>query len=139
MSESLCEGDIVRVKIDRISNSGNPIALIPSGYIIVPTGEVGEEKVVKLQKRDGILTGVWASDASDSNVIELNSFYEKLEEIREKQEDGGVEKQPVPEGEPPEEAEANERRLKQLQSNLDRKTSKEKERENLNYLLRGNM
>ncbi|MDQ2052879.1 TRAM domain-containing protein [Natronolimnohabitans sp. A-GB9] len=72
-------GDFVKVKVDRISNSGNAIALTPrNGDIFVKNGEVGEEVVVKITGNNGNLQAVKVEGVPEHLNIPSETFYEMV-------------------------------------------------------------
>lgn len=141
-------GDYVRVKIDRISNSGNAIALSPRGYIQIIDGEEGEEVVVKIKKKEGNLIGekIYAvgerPDFLGDSLISLEGYYERLEKAdKKRRKKAGKNRSNSSKPKPPEHGIKDETAdtisKERIDDDTDKKTKKERERENLNRLLNG--
>lgn len=50
-------GEVVEVEVDRVSNSGNPIAIYQGSHVHVPDGEPGETYEVELTRKSSYFVG----------------------------------------------------------------------------------
>ena len=142
MDQEINVGDYVEVCVDRISNNGNAIALTPkNGYLHVINGEDGEKAIVKVTKRKSGLIGEKVSAPSGAEIKRFEEFYQEVEDHREqkKREKREFENnKPKPPTKAPADKTAKMYRLEQSGSNNE-KSKRDRERENLNRVLKGDM